>query len=82
MQKSKFSYPYDYGDELTPQMAESNRKILLTILLLIWRILQVEAAPLPGTKGFPIKSNINTLRGRKNPSQCKNYGIISRSRIT
>ena len=36
MKQSKLGYPYDYGDELTPEMAQSNRIKMLTILILIW----------------------------------------------
>ena len=59
-------------------MAQSNI-IMLTILLLTWilRITQVEAAQLPGADGFPIIPN--TPRGRQNPNQCRNYGILSRA---
>jgi len=54
MQQSKLGYPYSYGDELTPEMARSNRNKMLTILLLIWllKVSQVQAAPLPGADGF------------------------------
>lgn len=54
MQQSKLGYPYSYGDELTPKMAQSNRNKMLTILLLIWllKVSQVQAAPLPGADGF------------------------------
>ena len=27
MQQSKLGYPYSYGDELTPEIAESNRNV-------------------------------------------------------
>ena len=79
MQQSKLGYPYDYVDELTPEMAKSNRNIILTILLLIWvlRVSQVEAAPLPGAYGFSVRPN--TPRDRQNPNQCRNYGILSRA---
>ena len=33
MQQSKLGYPYDYGDELTPEMAQSNSKIYSEIKL-------------------------------------------------
>ncbi len=33
MQQSKLGYPYDYGDELTPEMAQSNSKIYSKIKL-------------------------------------------------
>ena len=53
MQQSKLGYPYSYGDELTPEMAQSNRNKMLIILLWIWLIVdQVQAAPLPGADGF------------------------------
>ena len=54
MQQSKPGYPYSYGDELTPEMAQSNRNKMLTILLLIWllKVSQVQAAPLPGADEF------------------------------
>ena len=54
MQQSKLGYPYDYGDELTPEMAQSNRIKTLTISILIWILItsRVEAAPLPGADGF------------------------------
>jgi len=35
MYQSKCGYPYDYGDELSSEMAQSNRKKMLTILLFI-----------------------------------------------
>jgi len=59
MQQSKLGYPYDYGDELTPEMAQSNRIKMLTILIFIWVLITslVEAAPLPGTDGFPVRPN-------------------------
>lgn len=74
MQQSKLGYPYDYGDELTPEMAQSNRNIILTILLLIWvlRICQVEAAD-----GFPVIAN--RPRGRQNSNQCRNYRVLSKA---
>ena len=77
MQQSKLGYPYDYGDELTPEMARSNRIKMLTILILIWVLItsRVEAAPLPGADGFPVRPN----RGRPNRNQCRNYGIFSRA---
>jgi len=79
MEQSKLGYPYDYGDELTPEMAQSNRIKMLTILILIWVLItsQVEAAPLPGADGFPVRPN--PPRGRPNRNKCRNYGIISRS---
>ena len=53
MQQWKLGYPYSYGDELTPEMAQSNRNKMLIILLWIWLIVdQVQAAPLPGADGF------------------------------
>ena len=54
MQQSKLGYPYSYGDELTPEMARSNRNKMLTILLLIWllKVSEVQAVPLPGADGF------------------------------
>ena len=36
MQQSKLGYTYSYGDELTPEMAQSNINKMLTILLLTW----------------------------------------------
>jgi hypothetical protein len=71
MQESKLGYPYSYGDELTPEMAQSNRNKMLIILLWIWLIVsQVQAAPLPGADGFAFRPN--------NP-RCRNYGILSRT---
>jgi len=71
MQQSKLGYPYSYGDELTPEMAQSNRNKMLIILLWIWLIVsQVQAAPLPGADGFAFRPN--------NP-WCRNYGILSRT---
>ena len=60
-------------------MAQSNRIKMLTILILIWVLItsRVEAAPLPGTDGFPVRSN--PPGGRLNRNKCQNYGIISRS---
>lgn len=56
MQQSKLGYLYSYGDELTPEIARSNRNKIkrLTILLLIWllKVSQIQAAPLPGADGF------------------------------
>ena len=79
MQQSKFGYPYDYGDELTSEMAQSNRKKMLTILLFIWVLetSQVEATPLPGADGFVVRPN--RPRGRQTPNQCRSYGIILRA---
>ena len=79
MQQSKLGYPYSYGDELTPEMARSNRNKMLTILLLIWllKVSQVQAVPLPGADGFVVRPN--TPRCRRNQNQCRNYGIFSRA---
>jgi len=79
MPKSKFGYPYDYGDKLTPEMAQSNRIKILTISILILVLItsRVEAAPLPGADGFPLTPN--PPRNRLNRNQCRNYGIISRA---
>ena len=81
MQQSKLGYPYDYGDELTPEMAQSNRikMLTITISILIWVLItsRVEAAQLLGADGFPVRPN--PPRGRLNPNKCRNYGIISRS---
>lgn len=79
MQQSKLGYPYDYGDELTPEMAQSNRNKMVTILLLIWvlKISHTKANPIPGANGFPIKPN--NPRCRQNQNQCRNYGIFSRT---
>ena len=79
MQQSKLGYPYDYGDELTPEMAQSNRIKMLTISILIWVLItsRVEAAPLPGADGFSVRPN--PPRGRLNRNKFRNYGIISRS---
>ena len=54
MQQQKLGYPYSYGDELNPEMAQENRNKLVIILLLIWalKVNQVQAAPLPGADGF------------------------------
>lgn len=54
MQQSKIGYPNSYGDELSPEMAQSNRNKMLTILLLIWllKVSQVQAAPISGADGF------------------------------
>ena len=78
MQQYKLGYPYDYGDELTSEMAQSNRIKMLTISILIWVLIrsQVEAAPLPGADGFPVRPN--PPRGRLNRNKCRNYGIISK----
>ena len=79
MQQSKLGYPYDYGDELTPEMAQSNRIKMLTISILIWVLItsRVEATTLPGADGFPVRPN--PPRDRLNRNKCRNYGIISRS---
>ena len=51
---------------------------MLIILLWIWLIVdQVQAAPLPGTDRFAVSPN--NPRCRKNPNQCRNYGILSRT---
>ena len=54
MQELKLGYPYSYGDELTPEMARSNRNKMLTLLLLIWllKVSEVQATPLLGADGF------------------------------
>lgn len=56
MQQSKLGYLYSYGDELTSEIARSNRNKIkrLTILLLIWliKVSQFQAAPLRGADGF------------------------------
>lgn len=79
MQQYKLGYPYDYGDELTSEMAQSNIIKMLTISILIWVLIRsrVEAAPLPGADGFPVRPN--PPRGRLNRNKCRNYGIISRA---
>jgi hypothetical protein len=78
MQQQKLGYPFSYGDELTPEMAQSNRNKMLIILLWIWLIVdQVQAVPLPGADGFAVSPN--NPRCRKNPNQCRNYGIFSRT---
>ena len=81
MQKSKLGYPYDYGDELPPQMAQSNRNkmvnIVVSILIYVLITIRVEAAQFPGANGFAVKPN--PPRSRLNRNKCRNYGIISRS---
>ena len=59
-------------------MAQSN----LTISILIWVLItsRVEAAPLPGADGFPVRPN--PPQRRLNRNNCRNYGIISRSAIS
>src|SRR5210317_1098115 len=54
MQQLKLGYPYSYGDQLTSEIARSNRNKMLTYNLLIWllKVSQVQAAPLPGADGF------------------------------
>ena len=36
---TKLGYQYGYGDELTPEMAQSNRRKTLTIPISIWILL-------------------------------------------
>ena len=74
MQQSKLGYPYDYGDELTCEMSQSNRNKMFIILSLIWilGISPVESAPLPGADGFTVIPN------RPRRQRCRNYGILSR----
>lgn len=52
MKRSNLGYPYFYGDELSSEIAQSNKKEIkgLTILLLVYllKVSQVQAAPLPG----------------------------------
>ena len=59
-------------------MTQSNRIKILTISILIWILItsRVDAAPLPGADGFPVRPN--PPRGRLNRNKCRNYGIISR----
>lgn len=56
MKRSNLGYPYSYGDELSSEIAQSNKKEIkeLTILLLVCllKVSQVQAAPLPGADGF------------------------------
>lgn len=54
MQQLKLGYPYSYGDELTPEMARSNRNKIKTIslLILLLKVSKVQADPFPGADGF------------------------------